>query len=285
MRSGRFRRGTARALLFASERDCNPLAWQLLLRNIWRSDTIRAFRSAGARRDARRPSVPVVPPVRPFLLRCVPLASVAVLAGAASARAQGAPVVPISSAPAGAPAAIPAMARVAAGGAAIRGLEAGDTVRLESAAGRYAGRVARITDDTLVISSRGRTDAVLRAEITRLDRLAGRGSRGKAMLRGGGIGLASGAALGLLAGASVGRVHCDATNPGCAPGRDEKIGVALGADGALIGALLGMMAGPSFRGATWERIDAAPAHIPAAPAVGVSAAPGGGVAVGARLKI
>jgi hypothetical protein len=169
--------------------------------------------------------------------------------------------------------------------AAIHGLAEGDTVRLQSAAGRYAGRVARITADTLVISSRGRTDAVLRADITRLDRLAGRGSRGKAMLRGGGLGLLGGAALGLLAGASVGRVGCDATNPGCAPGRDRKIGVILGADGALIGGLLGLMVGPSFRGTSWERIDAAPSRMSAMPAVGVSAARGGGVAVGARLKI
>ena len=220
--------------------------------------------------------------MRPFL-RSVPIAFLAVLAIAASARAQAAPVGPIPSAPAGAPAAVPAMAPVPGRTATIRGLAEGDTVRLESAAGRYVGRVARITDDTLVITSRGRTDAVLRAEITRLDRLAGRGSRGKAMLRGGGIGVLGGAALGLLAGASVGRVRCDGTDPGCAPGRDEKISVALGADGALIGALLGMMTGPSFRGTTWERVDAAPSRMSAIPTV--TAAPGGGVAVGARLKI
>ncbi|HEX6745989.1 MAG TPA: hypothetical protein VF092_01655 [Longimicrobium sp.] len=166
---------------------------------------------------------------------------------------------------------------------AWRGLAAGDTVRLVSAAGRYAGTISRVTADTVVIAGRGRSDAVVRSDVMEMYRLTGRGSRGRAMLRGGGLGLIGGAALGLLAGATVARVECKPTDTDCSPGRDKTIPVALTADGAILGALLGIMTGPAFRHTNWERVDAAPA--PALPPVSVTPAPGGGVSLGATLRL
>lgn len=167
---------------------------------------------------------------------------------------------------------------------AMRQLAAGDVVRLRSAAGRYSGTLERVTPDTLVISARGRTDAVPRADVAELQRLAGRGPRGRAMLRGGAVGLVGGAALGLLGGFAAGHVRCDPADTGCTPGHDKTIGVALTVDGALIGALVGVMTGPALRHSHWESVDPAPGAA-AAPAVSVAPAPGGGISVGARLKL
>jgi hypothetical protein len=197
---------------------------------------------------------------------------------------------PDTTAPAPAPAAVDSSAAVPDAAAApatpaVRRLAAGDVVRLRSAAGRYRGTLERVTADTLVISSPGRTDAVPRADLVELQRLAGRGPRGRAMLRGGAVGLVSGAALGLLAGLAAGHVRCDPADTGCTPGRDEKIGVALTADGALIGTLVGVMTGPALRRAQWESVNAAPGAAAAAPGVSVAPAPGGGISVGARLKL
>ncbi len=190
-----------------------------------------------------------------------------------------------AAAPADSAASAPSAESAATDAGGWRGLAAGDTVRLVSAAGRYAGTIARVTADTVVISGRGRSDAVVRSDVTEMYRLTGRGSRGKAMLRGGGLGLVGGAALGLLAGATFGRVDCQPSDSDCSPGRDKTIPVALTADGAILGALLGIMTGPIFRRPSWERVDAAPAPAAALPPVTVTPVPGGGVSLGATLRL
>jgi hypothetical protein len=174
---------------------------------------------------------------------------------------------------------IPALLRPAG---AARALAAGDTVRLRSSAGLYTGTVSRVTADTLFVTSAGRSDAVLRSDITEVHRLAGRSPRGGAMLRGGGVGLFAGAALGFAAGIAAGRVRCAPDDPGCTPSHDSKIRVALTADGAVIGSLLGVMTGPALRRARWERVDGRPAP---APSIGVAPAAGGGVAVAGTLRL
>jgi len=231
--------------------------------------------------------------VNPAARRSIPLslALACVCAGTAAAQAAS------DTARASTPVIAPAMATGAAAsgepvvtratlpsGGAARGLAAGDTVRVWSSAGRYAGTLARVTDDTLFIDAPGRSDAVLRSEITVLHRSAGRGSRGRAMLRGGGAGLLAGTALGVLGGIAAGHVRCAPDAVDCTPGRDGKIGVAMAVDGGLIGALLGVMAGPSFRRTRWERVDNGSPRA-ASPSVSVAPATGGGVSLGATLKL
>jgi hypothetical protein len=165
-------------------------------------------------------------------------------------------------------------------------LAPGDLVRLRSAAGRYSGRLVRVTADTLVVAAPGRSDAVVRSDITELYRLKARSSRGRAMLRGAGAGFVAGAALGLLAGITVGHVDCNPTDTDCRPGQDRTIGVALTAEGAILGGLVGVMMGPRLRETNWERIDAAPpAPASATPSIGVAPAPGGGVSIRATLRL
>jgi len=55
-------------------------------------------------------------------------------------------------------------------------------------------------------------------------------------------------------------------------------------DGGLIGTLLGVMAGPSLRRTRWERVGG-PTGFGASPGVSVAPASGGGVSVGATLKL
>jgi hypothetical protein len=230
----------------------------------------------------------VVPFVRPF--RSIPLSLALACVCAATAHAQAAasdttpaiaPAVARGAAAAGDPAVVPATLRPAG---APRGLEAGDTVRVWSSAGRYTGTLARVTADTLFIDAPGRSDAVLRSDITELHRSAGRGSRGRAMLRGGGVGLAAGTALGVLGGIAAGKVRCAPDAVDCTTHHDRKIGVAMAVDGGLIGALLGVMTGPSLRRTRWERVGGAPDRG-ASPSVSVAPASGGGVSIGATLKL
>lgn len=169
-------------------------------------------------------------------------------------------------------------ARPAAARAALRTLAAGDTVRLVSAAGRYAGTISRITPDTVVVGAAGRLDAIPRGEVTRLERFRGRSSRARAILTGGGAGLVGGAVLGGIAGRMAGRIHCKPEDQPCTPGEhDPTIQGALLGEGALLGALVGAMLGPTFRREHWERVDGA-FPIEAAPAAG------GGVAAGITLR-
>ncbi len=136
--------------------------------------------------------------------------------------------------------------------ASLRPLEAGDTVRLFSPAGRYTGTITRLSADTLTVAAPGRVDAVVRADVTEMYRLVSRESRKASILRGAGVGLLAGAVLGLVGGTSLG---------GSAPFEDTTATVAFTADGALVGAMLGAMIGPTFRRARWERVNASPADI------------------------
>lgn len=141
--------------------------------------------------------------------------------------------------PAGAPAA-PVFAS-----AALRPLAAGDTVRLRSAAGRYAGTLAQVSPDTLTLAAPGRLDAVVRADVSEMHRLVSREARGRAIVRGAGLGLLAGTVLGFVGGVAAG-------------GGDGTAKAAFTADGAILGSLIGAMLGPTYRRSRWERVDAAP---------------------------
>ncbi len=129
--------------------------------------------------------------------------------------------------------------------AGMRPLAAGDTVRVWSAAGRYAGTLARVTADTLTLAAPGRLDALPRADVSETRRLVHREPRGRAIARGAGLGLVAGAVLGFVGGSAAGS-------------GDGTAKAAFTGDGAIVGALLGAMLGPTYRRTRWERVDAAP---------------------------
>jgi hypothetical protein len=143
--------------------------------------------------------------------------------------------------------------------AAFRPLAAGDQVRLVAIGGRYSGTLTQVTADTITLAAPGRTDAVVRADVSHIQRLVSRESRGRSILRGAGLGLLAGAALGYVGGSAAGGHGCAASEAPCSPGHDRTAQAAFAADGAILGALLGAMLGPTFRRSHWERVDAAPA--------------------------
>jgi hypothetical protein len=162
---------------------------------------------------------------------------------------------------------------------AVRALAAGDVVRIVSAAGRYSGTIARINADTVVVRAPGRLDAIPRGEVERLERFTGKSSRSRAILTGGGMGLAGGALLGGIAGRLMGRIRCKPADQPCTPGEhDSTIQRAMLAEGAVLGALVGAMLGPTFRREHWEHAERAFPVLEAAPAAG------GGVAAGVTLR-
>jgi len=174
---------------------------------------------------------------------------------------------------AGAPAAVPVAA-----GRGMRTLAAGDTVRIVSAGGRFAGTISRITPDTVVVAAAGRLDAIPRGDVAQLERFRGKSSRGRAIVFGAGAGLAGGGVLGGVAGRLAGRIDCTKEVQPCTPGEhDSTIQGALLAEGAILGALVGAMLGPTFRREHWEHAEGA-FPLQAAPAAG------GGVAAGVTLR-
>jgi hypothetical protein len=161
-------------------------------------------------------------------------------------------------------------------GGFVRALAIGDTVRVASPGGRVSGTIARILPDTLVLRAAGRDEAIARGEMVRLERMAGRSPRGRAILIGAGAGLIGGGAIGAVAGRLAGRVHCDAGVESCNPRHDSTIQGALLADGAILGSLIGAMLGPTFRRTRWENAD----H-----AFPVAAGPAAGGGVAARVTV
>jgi hypothetical protein len=152
--------------------------------------------------------------------------------------------------------------------AMLRPLAAGDVVRLLSPAGRYVGTLTQVTADTFTLAAPGRQDAVPRSGVTQMHRLVNRGSRGKSILHGAGVGLLAGTALGFVVGSTM--AHCD----DCESGRDGTAQAAFSADGAVLGALVGAMLGPTFRRTRWERVDAAPVPPLQTPAAQAESASG-----------
>jgi hypothetical protein len=160
---------------------------------------------------------------------------------------------------------------------AVRTLAPGDTVRIVSGAGRYAGTIFRITPDTVLVSAPGRLDAIPRGEVTELERFRGKSSRGRAILIGAGAGLVSGGVLGGIGGRVVGRIRCLPADQPCTPGgHDQTIQGALLAEGAILGSLVGAMLGPTFRRAHWD-------HAEGAFPLEAGPAPNGGIAVMLRF--
>jgi len=167
--------------------------------------------------------------MRPAFFACPLILALAAIPAAA----HGQDPVPVPLAP-GSAAGAPTLVRASAG--ADRALAAGDTVRLVSAAGHYAGTIFRITPDTVVVRAHGRMDAIPRGEVTRLERFGGKSSRGRAIMIGGGAGLVGGSVLGAIAGRMVGRIHCEPEDASCtAGGHDRTIQGALLAEGAILG--------------------------------------------------
>lgn len=157
----------------------------------------------------------------------------------AAVATDGTPAAAPDTPPAGAPS-TPVFAR-----AALRPLAPGDTVRLRSAAGRYAGTLAQISPDTFTLAAPGRLDAVVRADVSEMHRLVSREPRGRAIVRGAGLGLLVGTVLGFVGGSAAGS-------------GDGTAKAAFTADGAIVGSLVGAMMGPTYRRSHWERVDAAP---------------------------
>jgi hypothetical protein len=166
---------------------------------------------------------------------------------------------------------------------AARSLAVGDTVQIRCAGARYVGRIARLTDDSLVVSRAGGEDAVARGDVAELLRLTGRGPRGRTIAIGAGVGLVGGAALGFVGGRMAGHITaCDAVDPNCTPGSHDRTAEgAFTAVGALVGSLVGAMTGPVFRRAHWEPISPVlqSARIEAAPS------PAGGMQLQGSLRI
>jgi hypothetical protein len=206
-------------------------------------------------------------------MRSVPTALALTIALTGAARAQS--PAPDSLA---APAAFPGGGSAPISPRMMRPLAAGDSVRIVSVAGRYSGTILRVTPDTVVVRAPGRLDAIPRGEVTSLERFTGKSSRGRAILTGGGAGLAGGALLGGIAGRLMGRIHCKPADEPCTPGEhDATIQGAMLAEGALLGALVGAMFGPTFRREHWERAEGS-FPLQAAPT------PTGGVAAGVTLR-
>jgi len=160
----------------------------------------------------------------------------------------------------------------------VRALAVGDTVRLVSAAGRYAGTIFRITADTVVVRAPGRLDAIPRGEIVALERFRGKSSRGRAILIGAGAGLVGGTALGGISGRIVGRIRCTPNDQPCTPGRhDATIQGALLAEGVILGSLIGAMLGPTFRREHWD-------HAEGLFPIAAGPSPTGGIAAGVTLR-
>lgn len=200
-------------------------------------------------------------------MRSVPAALALTLALAGAARAQS----PAPDSAAG-PGAFPGSAS-SSPPRIVRALATGDAVRIVSAAGRYTGTISRVTADTVVVRAPGRQDAIPRAEVERLERFAGKSSRGCAILTGGGAGLAGGALLGGIAGRLMGRIRCKPADQPCTPGEhDSTIQGAMLAEGALLGALVGAMLGPTFRREHWERAETSFPLPPPPPPPAVAAA-------------
>jgi hypothetical protein len=88
----------------------------------------------------------------------------------------------------------------------------------------------------------------------------------------------------LLAGS--GTTVCEDQQVDCVPGKDDTLRGVLGAEGVLLGALVGGMVGPTFRGTHWQDLAVSPAEAPAV-SVTAQARPqraGGGWALGLSLR-
>lgn len=128
-------------------------------------------------------------------------------------------------------------------------LAVGQSVRLVMDGEPYAGRVTRITADTVVLGAKFRIYTLQRSRITQAERLANASGRGHAVLRGAGFGALAGGALGGLASLAL--------------TKDPAGRAFITADGLILGALIGAFVGPRSYHPVWERVDlAAPDAAP-----------------------
>jgi hypothetical protein len=128
-------------------------------------------------------------------------------------------------------------------------LAVGQSVRLVMDGEPYAGRITRITADTVVLGAKFRIYTLQRARITQAERLTNASGRGHAVLRGAGFGALAGGALGGLASLAL--------------TKDPAGRGFITADGLVLGALIGAFVGPRSYHPVWERVD--PAAPDAAP--------------------
>jgi hypothetical protein len=192
------------------------------------------------------------------------LAALAVVAAApAAARAQTdtttTPVRTDSAAAPVQPAPVAAMATdsaVVTDDAGARPLAVGQTVRVTADGQEFTGKLMRVTPDSLVLVAPNRLHRLRRADVTAAERQVNSGARGRAILRGAGLGALGGAALGGLASLAL--------------TKDPAGRGFITADGLLIGALVGIFIAPRSTHPVWERVDpsigAAPAALPPPPA-------------------
>jgi hypothetical protein len=121
--------------------------------------------------------------------------------------------------------------------AAVRGIDTGDYVRLQTESGpRVEGQLA-VNDATSVTVFRDEAP-VVEVPIPDIDGLWVRGRRtGIGALIGGGIGIA----FGVVAGHTIEQIHCGETDSCGEIGSELLGGVVFGAGGALIGAGIGWL--------------------------------------------
>lgn len=127
--------------------------------------------------------------------------------------------------------------------ASANALAVGQSVRLVVDDQPYAGRITRITADTVVLGAKFRIYTLQRARITQAERLTNASGRGHTVLRGAGFGALAGGALGGLASLAL--------------TKDPAGRGFITADGLILGALVGAFVGPRSYHPVWERVDPA----------------------------
>jgi len=128
-------------------------------------------------------------------------------------------------------------------------LAVGQSVRLVVDDQPYAGRITRITADTVVLGAKFRIYTLQRVKITQAERLTNASGRGHSVLRGAGFGALAGGALGGLASLAL--------------TKDPAGRGFITADGLILGALIGAFVGPRSYHPVWERVEtAAPNTVP-----------------------
>ena len=123
----------------------------------------------------------------------------------------------------------------------VKALTLGSDVRVAAGPHAVSGKIQRITDDTVVVTSGKGQEMFTQQEVTRVS-VRGGGHRKRHMLIGAGIGAAAGAALGGAAASTCGGSICGGHGA-------ALIGATAGA-AALVGALVGA----AFPGGSWREV-------------------------------
>ena len=114
----------------------------------------------------------------------------------------------------------------------VKGLAAGTDVRIMTGSRTVSGRIDRITDDTLMLTSAGGQEVFKPQEVARVS-VRGESHRSRNVLIGVGIGAGGGLAWGAAAAGTCSGTICGGHGP--------AVVAAAAAAGALVGALIGVV--------------------------------------------